>query len=130
MHSIRWAAALCLTVGTTLLGGCQNKPAPAPEPVAATPAPDRIAAAKATLVAQGVAVGEVDAASDSYARVTGLDSKVVTPADDISFIDVATGRVVNIGRLHGTTDQGALLIKAGSFGERAPRIGDLAAKLK
>lgn len=130
MHSIRWAAALCFAVATTLVAGCQSRPAPTATSADTLPAADRVASAKASLVAQGVAVGEVDAVQDSFAHVSGLDPKAVTPADDVSFIDVQTGRVVNIGRLRSTTDKGALVIEAGSFGERAPRVGDLAAKLK
>jgi hypothetical protein len=94
------------------------------------PAPDRIAAAKERLTSQGMMVGTVDAVVDSAARVSGLDPKSVTPTDDLSFIDVQTERVVNIGRARNTTDQGALVVEAGSYGERAPRVGDLVVKLK
>jgi hypothetical protein len=127
MRSIRWTTALLLCVG--LFGGCQPNKHPAPEPDA-VPAPDVVAAAKARLEAQGMVVGTVDAVADSKARVSGIDQKSVSPTDVLSFIDPQSDRVVNNGTLRMTTDAGAIVVEAGPYGERAPRVGDLVVKLK
>ena len=128
MKSFTWAAALLFCVG--LVGGCQGNKPPAPEPDV-MPTSERVAAARERLTSQGMLVGTVDAVVDSAARVSGLDPKSVDPTEDLSFVDVQTERVVNIGRVRRTpTDQGALVVEASSYGERGPRVGDLVVKLK
>jgi hypothetical protein len=130
MISFRWAAAC--TLAFALIGGCQPKKAPEVATTEVAPAsPERTAAAKARYMAKGdMLVGEVDAAKDGYAAVSGIDSKAVTKGDVLSFIDVERNSVVNHGTFSEVGLSGRIVVEYDSAGERAPRPGDLCVKLK
>ena len=129
MISLRWTAGCILSVA--LLGGCQPTHKE-PETTAVMPAsPEQTAAAKARESAKGDRlVGEVDAAKDGYAAVSGIDPKAVTKGDFLSFIDVGANKVINHGTFSEVGLSGRLLVKYDADGERAPQKGDLCIKLK
>jgi hypothetical protein len=101
---------------------------------ATTPAPasaEKTAAAKARYTAKGdMLVGEVDAAKDGYAAVSGIDPKSVTKDDVLSFIDVENNNVINHGTFSEVGLSGRIVVKYSAEGERAPQKGDLCIKLK
>ena len=130
MNPVRWSAGCILSLG--LVAGCQpahKAPETATTPVTATP--DQTAAARARYVAKGdVLVGEVDAAKEGLAAVSGIDPKLVTKDDIFSFIDVATNSVINHGTLAEVGLSGRLVIRYSTGEQRAPRGGDLCVKPK
>jgi hypothetical protein len=130
MISLRWTAGCIL--GLALLGGCQPAHKEPETTAAFVPAsPEQTAAAKARESAKGDRlVGEVDAAKEGYAAVSGIDPKAVTKDDTLSFIDVGTNKVINHGTFSEVGLSGRLLVKYDADGERAPQPGDLCIKLK
>lgn len=129
MNLVRWAAAC--TLGIALIGGCQPKKAPEVATEAGPVAPEKTAAAKAKYMAKGdMLVGEVDAAKDGYAAVSGIDSKAVKTGDVLSFIDVDSNSVINHGTFKEVGLSGRIVVEYDSGGARAPRQGDLCVKLK
>jgi hypothetical protein len=130
MIPVRWTAACVFSLA--LIAGCQpahKAPEATPEPMAATP--EQTASAKARYTAKGdLLVGEVDAAKDGFAAVSGIDPKVVTKDDIFSFIDVGTNTVINHGALAEVGLSGRLVIRYFSDEQRAPRVGDLCVKPK
>jgi hypothetical protein len=121
-------ATLALTVA--LVAGCQpKKPAEETGPVA--PSPARVAAARAAYGAKAdMLVGQVDDANQLFAAVSGIDPAAVKKGDTISFIDVTQNRIINNGTVNDTSASGRLIVEFDKQGERAPRAGDLAIKLK
>src|SRR5438874_12128193 len=97
MIAFRWAAAS--TLAFALIGGCQPKKALEITATELAPAsPEKTAAAKARYMAKGdMLVGEVDAAKDGYAAVSGIDAKAVTKDDVLTFIDVEDNHVFSHG---------------------------------
>jgi hypothetical protein len=132
MIALRWAAAS--TLALALLPGCTTPPKPEPAPPAGptTASPDRVAALRATYLAvPGTLAGVVEAASDKYVAVSGIEPSAVTKQDVLTFIDVETNQVINHGTLHEVTAAGRLVVEFDTQGEsRAPRIGDLCVRLK
>jgi hypothetical protein len=130
MIAFRWAAACTLTVA--LMAGCQTKKAPEPVVNDTPVSPEKTAAAKAKYMAKGdMLVGEVDAAKDGYAAVSGIDAKSVAKGDIFSFIDVDKNSVINHGTFSEVGLSGRIVVKYESAGEeRAPRPGDLCVKTK
>ena len=130
MRSHRWTAG-CI-VSLALVAGCQpthKEPETTATVVPATP--EKTAAAKAREAAKGDRlVGEVDAAKDGYAAVSGIDPKSVTKDDVLSFVDVDSNKVINHGTLSEVGLSGRLVVKYAPDEERAPQKGDLCIKLK
>jgi hypothetical protein len=129
MIAFRWAAAC--TLAFALIGGCQTKKAPEPAAEVAPATPEKTAAAKARYMAKGdMLVGEVDAAKDGYAAVSGIDPKAVTKGDVLSFIDVDRNSVINHGTFSEVGLSGRIVVEYDPAGERAPRPGDVVVKVK
>ena len=131
MISLRWAAAGVLAMG--MIAGCKTtKPVEAPATMDMPASPEKTAAAKARYAAKGdMLVGEVDAAKDGNAAVSGIDPKAVTKDDVLSFIDVDNNTVINHGTMAEVGLSGRLVVSYSTdSGDRAPRQGDLCIKLK
>jgi len=130
MIAFRWAAACTLAVA--LMAGCQTKKAPEPVANEMSASTEKAAAAKARYMAKGdMLVGEVDAAKDGYAAVSGIDAKSVGKDDVFSFIDVDRNNVINHCTFSEVGLSGRIIVKYESSGEeRAPRPGDLCVKTK
>jgi hypothetical protein len=130
MNPVRWSAGCILSLA--LIAGCQpshKAPETANTPMMATP--EQTAAAKARYIAKGdMLVGEVDAAKEGFAAVSGIDPKLVTKDDRFSFIDVDTNSVINHGTLAEVGLSGRLVIRYSTGEQRAPRVGDLCVKPK
>src|SRR5437763_15462677 len=123
MNSIRWPAILCsfaLTFGS--LSGCRSE-TKEPETVApGTVNADKLFAAKARYSAKGdMLVGEVAAANDRLAAVTGIDPKTVDKNKIFDFIDIDSNKVINNGTLTDVSAAGRLIIEYDQAGERPPR---------
>jgi hypothetical protein len=132
MKSIRWAAILCSVALTfASLPGCRSEPK---EPATTAPGAvdaDKLAAAKARYSAKGeMLVGEVAAANDRLAAVTGVDPKAVDKNKVFDFIDIDSNKVINNGTLTDVSAAGRLIIEYDQAGERPPRPGDLCVQLK
>jgi hypothetical protein len=131
MISMRWAAAS--TLGFVLVVGCKSTPKETEAPAPVVASEDKIASAKAKYAAMpGVVVGEVEAANDSLAAVSGIDPKAIGKDDVLSFIDVGANTVISHGTLEEASPNGRVVVRFDSSGngERAPRKGDLCVKLK
>src|SRR5258705_3256938 len=130
MISLRWAAACMLAFA--LIGGCQNtKKEPETAAMPSPAAPEKTAAAKAKYAAKGdMLVGEVDAAKDGYAAVSGIDPKVLTKRDVVTFIDVESNQIINNGTFSEVGLSGRIIVEYGKSGQRAPQQGDLCVKPK
>jgi hypothetical protein len=129
MNSAHWSAGCILSLA--LVAGCQpaHKAPETATPMMATP--EQTAAAKARYLAKGdMLVGEVDAAKEGFAAVSGIDPKVVTKDDIFSFIDADTNSVINHGTLAEVGLSGRLVIHYSDGEQRAPRVGDLCVKPK
>ena len=127
MTSLRLAAA---SLALAVIVGCQpHTPPPPAEP--GIPSADRVAAARAAYAAKGdMLVGQVDAANEKYAAVSGIDTAAVKKGDVFTFIDVNSNNAINHGTLADTSAAGRLMIEYDAKGDRAPRGGDLCVKLK
>jgi len=130
MISLRWAAAFVLAFA--LIVGCQNtKKEPETATVASPAAPEKTAAAKAMYAAKGdMLVGEVDAAKDGYAAVSGIDPKALNKGDVMTFIDVENNTIINHGTFSEAGLSGRAIVEYGKTGQRAPQQGDLCVKPK
>ena len=132
MNSIRWAAICCsLTLTLACLPGCRSEPKEPESTAPTTVSADKLAAAKARYSAKGdMLVGEVAAANDRLAAVTGIDPKTIDKNKVFDFIDIDTNKVINNGTLSDVSAAGRLIIEYDKAGERPPRAGDLVVQLK
>ena len=132
MNSIRWAAVLCsLALTFVSLPGCRSESKEPSTSATGAVDTDKLAAARARYSAKGdMLVGEVAAANDRLAAVTGIDPKAIDKNKLFDFIDVDSNKVINNGTLSDVSAAGRLIIEYDQAGERPPRAGDLVVQLK
>ena len=128
IQSIATFAAFALT--TSILCGCKSSKTAQPTAAAAPQAsPERLAEVRANYAAvQGYVVGDVEGvdAPSNHAAVGGIDSKLVTNQSLFSFIDAASGNVINSGNMVEQTPGGRIIVSYDPQ-RTAPKQGDVVA---